>query len=202
MKLSILILTHERPGLFSRCLASALHNISPAVEILVLNDSSDIQEVEHPQVQYFYNTFDNLSMNYEFLLGKASGEYIYYLEDDDYLSNNFYDIIDSYLEYDIIGASYYPKWNDKWIMKCSTTMNKGFNINEEVFQLGQFIMLTALVRTFEFPNDSHIHNDRKLVDHVLSLSKTKINIPKVIYHQTTDGGDNISFPESRNYYGT
>jgi|SaaInlV_150m_DNA_3_1039698.scaffolds.fasta_scaffold00428_16 hypothetical protein len=202
MKLSILILTHERPSLFARCLASTLHNIPSDVEILVLNDSHDIQEVKHPQVQYFYNKFDNLSMNYEFVLGKARGEYVYYLEDDDYLVNNFYDIIDDYLKYDIIGASYYPDWNDDWIMKCSTTMSKGFILDDDVFQLGQFIMCRTLVDTFVFPKDSHIHNDRKLVDHVLGLSKTMINIPKIIYHQTTDGGDNISFPESRKYYGT
>lgn len=44
MKLSILILTHKRPELFQRCLESALHMLPENVEIIVNNDSNDIQK--------------------------------------------------------------------------------------------------------------------------------------------------------------
>jgi hypothetical protein len=196
-------LTHKRPKLFQRCLKSALNKIPVGIEVLVLNDSGDIEEVHHDQVQYFYKTFNNLSENYKFLLERATNEFVYYLEDDDYLVDNFYEIVYDYLDIDsdIIGGNYYPIWNDDWVMKCTTTMNKGFTLDPEVFQLGQFIMRRSKANTFNFPLDSHIHNDRKLVDHILSGIVTKGNIPKVLYYQTIDGNDNISFPESRNYYG-
>ena len=201
IKLSILILTHNRPKLFKRCLESALNNIPDDVEIIVNNDSNDIEEIQHNNIKYYYNSYDNLSGVYKFLLNEAKGEYIYYLEDDDYLVKDFYAVLFSYLQCDIIGFNYFPKWNDSWILKCSTAMNKEFCINTEVFQLGQFVFKRSCALDFQFPNDSHIHNDRKLIQHVLKNAKTKINIPKVLYYQTTDGKDNISFPESTNYYG-
>lgn len=198
MKLSILILTHNRPELFQRCLQSALSNIPDNVEILVNNDSFDIEEIKHTRVSYFYGKAGNLSEIYEFLADKAKGEYIYYLEDDDYLNSNFYDTVMPYLnnDYDIIGANYYPTWNDKWILPCTTSMNLEFKLDDDVFQLGQFIMKANLVKSWQFPDDSHIHNDRKLVEYILTLTDKVMNIPKIIYYQTTDGGDNISFPES------
>lgn len=201
MKLSILIPTHNRPELFYRCITSVLNNIPKNVQVIVNNDSQDIQEIIHPQIQYHYKQFEHLSGVYQFLLSKADGEYIYYVEDDDYLVNDFYSFIMPSLNYDIIGGNYYPAWNHNWIIKCASSMNKEFKLNDDVFQLGQFIMKKQLANQFTFPLDSCIHNDYKLVSYVLSLSKSQINIPKVFYYQTTDGGDNISFPESSNYYG-
>lgn len=84
MQMSILILTHKRPDLFNRCILSALKNIPNNIEIIVNNDSNDITEIPHPQVQYFYENPEHLSDKYKFILDKAKGEFIYYLEDDDY----------------------------------------------------------------------------------------------------------------------
>ena len=201
VKLSILILTHKRPTLFKRCLESALNNLPNNVEILVNNDSNDITEIKHDNIKYYYFKGENLSDIYKMLLDESEGEYIYYLEDDDYLVKEFYNIVMPFLKYDLIGFNYFPMWNSNWILKCTTSMNKEFKITREVLQLSQFIFRRKLVKLFEFPKDSHIHNDYKLVSFILSICKNKINIPKVLYYQTTDGGDNISFPESTNYYG-
>ena len=74
------------------------------VEIIVNNDSNDIVPKDyHPNICYYFNKFDNLSQVYEFLLSKATGEYVYFLEDDDYLNNSFYDLP---LEGDIIAGNY------------------------------------------------------------------------------------------------
>lgn len=193
MKLSILIPTHKRPGLFNRCILSALKNIPDGVEIIVNNDSHDIYEVQHPQVKYFYNEFEHLTGVYESLLNSASGEFIYYLEDDDYITDSFYEVLNYLDGYDVVSGLYYPSWNDNWIAKCAKS---------EVLQLGQFIMRRDKVMQWEFPKDSCIHNDRKLVKFLLDNGANNLILPKVFYIQTTDGGDNISFPESTNYYGT
>lgn len=192
MLMSILILTHNRPELFQRCLLSALKNIPDNVEIIVNNDSNDIEEIQHPQVQYFYENPEHLSDKYKYVLDKAKGEFIYYLEDDDYLVDSFYEVLNYINGYDIIHGLYYPSWNDNWIAKCAR--------NEDL-QLGQFIMRRELVNEWQFPKDSHIHNDQKLVDFLLRNGATTLLLHKVLYIQTIDGGDNISFPESPNYYG-
>ena len=97
MKLSILILTHNRPKLFTRCITSVL-NILPEykVEILVNNDTNDIQEVYDNKVniRYFYEQKNDLSDIYKFLYNTAKGEFIYFLEDDDYLKPNFFNGLD------------------------------------------------------------------------------------------------------------
>lgn len=190
--MSILILTHKRPDLFNRCILSALKNIPNNIEIIVNNDSNDITEIPHPQVQYFYENPEHLSDKYKFILDKAKGEFIYYLEDDDYLVDSFYEVLNYLCEYDVIHGLYYPSWNDQWISKCAR--------NEDL-QLGQFIMRRSLVNQWQFPKDSHIHNDQKLTDFVIKQSSKVLSLHKVLYIQTTDGGDNISFPESTNYYG-
>ena len=202
-KLSILMLTHCRPGLFERALHSVLDQIPQGVEVIVNNDSDDITEVDHPQVTYHYKAMPYLSHIYRFLLQQANGEHIYYLEDDDYLLPNFFDTIMPLLDNDIIAGNHYPTYNDDFIMRTTTQFkdNGSFEIDAVNMQLSQFIMRKSLVESWQFPNDSHIHNDYKLVSHVTELAKTKKPLSKVFFVQTTDGGDNISFPESPKYYG-
>ena len=89
-KLTIIIPTHNRPVLFKRCLNSALKNKPESVEILVNNDSFDIEEIHHPNVKYYYKKYDNFFNCFLFLISKVKTEYFYILEDDDILSHTFY----------------------------------------------------------------------------------------------------------------
>ena len=47
MRLSILILSHNRPYLFRRCLESVLKQLQDDIEVIVNNDTQDIEEIEH-----------------------------------------------------------------------------------------------------------------------------------------------------------
>lgn len=203
IKLSVLILTHNRPALFQRALESVLAQLPAGVEIIVNNDSNDITEVKHRAVKYHYNQYEHLSQVYEFLLGEARGTHVYYLEDDDYLLEGFFDRILPLLDNDIIAGNHYPTYNDAFIKRTTRMFHelKPFELNREDMQLSQFVMRKSLAETFTFPEDSHIHNDCKLVEHVLAHSTKVQPISKLLFVQTTDGGDNISFPESPNYYG-
>ena len=89
-KLTIIIPTHNRPVLFKRCLNWARKNKPESVEILVNNDSSDIEEIHHPNVKYYYKKYDNFFNCFLFLISKVKTEYFYILEDDDILSHTFY----------------------------------------------------------------------------------------------------------------
>lgn len=203
IKLSVLMLTHCRPKLFQRALTSVIEQLPEEVEIIVNNDSDDIVELEHPQIKYHYKAMPYLSHIYRFLLQQATGTHIYYLEDDDYLLPGFFDTIMPLLDNDIIAGNHYPTYNDEFIMRTTTQFkdNSSFDIDEVNMQLSQFVMRKSLVDSWKFPNDSHIHNDYKLVSHVAELATTKKPLSKVFFAQTTDGGDNISFPESPKYYG-
>lgn len=207
MKLSILILTHNRPTLFDRCLRSVLEQLPNDVEVIVNNDSNDILEIEHPQVRYYYNKFDNLSAIYQFLLMQAQGEYVYYLEDDDYLTKDFMSIP---LEQDLIVGNYYPTYNPKYMLSClgmyadELLWPEQFADQIDMYhlQLSQHIFRRKCIMDFDFLPDNNVHNDIRLVLHANKTAYKVQTLKKIFFYQTTDGGDNISFPESNHSVNT
>lgn len=200
MKVSILIPTHNRPKLFYRCLNSILNLISGEYEIIVNNDSFDIQEIKHNNVKYFYKNFEHLSQVYEFLLSKSNGDYVYFLEDDDILKYNISVLIDK--KYDLIVGNYTTNFDVFYRFKSmSHYKDRVFDyenfiseIDSFTLQLSQFIFKRETIEHFIFPNDSHIHNDEMLVRYAAKNSNLIMTTPKIIFQQTRDGGDNISFP--------
>ena len=199
MHLSILILTHNRPKLFTRCLESVLTQITSGVEVLVNNDSHDITEIDHPQVKYFYYSSGSLCEKYKFLLEIAQGEYVYYLEDDDYLTKDFLTVE---LDADLIVGNYCPSYQTDNMLTFMTLYKDSWltsdqfldQLNTEHLQLSQHIYKRNTICDFEFPMDSNIHNDIKLTVHAALRAKRIKTVNKVFYYQTIDGGDNISFP--------
>lgn len=198
MKISILIPTHNRPKLFTRCLGSVLSQIPKDVEVIVNNDSSDINEIVHPQVTYYYNKYNSLCEVYKFLLDTSCGEYVYYLEDDDYLVDGFFDVE---LDSDLIVGNYCPTYDTPNMIEFMTLYKDQYKtpatflkeLNHEHLQLSQHIYKRSHIIDFSFPKDSNIHNDIKLTIHAAMKAQTIKTLNKVLYYQTIDGGDNISF---------
>lgn len=179
--LSILILTHNRPELFNRCIQSVLENLPTyPIEILVNNDSKDIKEVDG--ATYFYEKHSDLSNTYKFLFDKASNEFIYFLEDDDYILPNFFNSLD--FGYDINFLNY----RHENINNTISRRKREFKEDKEDFQLGQIVFRKALVR--KFPSGNNINNDWILYKSLIGTIKF---IPEILWVQTIDGGDNISF---------
>jgi glycosyltransferase involved in cell wall biosynthesis len=199
MKLSFLILTHNRPKLFQRCLNSVLNKISNDVEVIVNNDSSDIEEIKHKQVSYYYERFEHLSQVYEFLFKQSKGEYVYFLEDDDYLIKSF----DFKFDADLIVGNYttnydiFHKFDSMTNFKDSIETSNSFIkvMKPHLLQLSQVIFKRETISDFIFPKDSNIYNDEKLIRHACFNSKKIITMNKIFFCQTIDGRDNISFPE-------
>lgn len=201
--LSILILTHKRPKLFERCINSVISKCPKNIEVIVNNDSCDIEEFHKTKVKYFYKKFNNISQIYEFLFLKSKGKYVYYLEDDDYLREDFFN---QKLDSDIIAGNYYPTYNPNNILKILNNFQDYFidnsfefvdKLNLEHLQLSQFIFSRFVMEDFVFGNDNNIHNDIRLVYHAASKAKSFRTTNKVFYYQTIDGNDNISFPNTK-----
>jgi glycosyltransferase involved in cell wall biosynthesis len=204
-KLSILIPTHNRPDLFQRCLHSVLSQLPENIdlEIIVNNDSQDIREIEHDKVSYYYAKFDHLSYVYKFLLEKSEGEYVYFLEDDDYLAKDFFEKVP--LVGNHIAGNYMPCHDRENLLEYTMMYLTETDIDAERFierldyrrlQLSQHIFKRKTIIDFDFPDDSEITNDIILVIHAVRNAGNVNTLNKVFYHQTQDGGDNISFPES------
>ena len=181
--ISILILTHNRPKLFTRAIRSILDNLPEyPVEILVNNDSKDIEEIEG--ATYYYEKHEDLSDTYKFLLDKATQEHVYFLEDDDYITPKFFHKID--FSYNINFLNY----RHEDINECIDRSKREFAVEEEDFQLGQIMFKKSLVK--EFPKGNNLENDWALFQ---SLDQSSMKLIKdITWVQTTDGKDNLSFP--------
>lgn len=177
--LSILILTHNRPDQFKRCLDSALCNKPDNVEILVNYDRCDYHVSD--EVRNFYFSDQNISKIYYKLLLESKNEFIFYLEDDDYLVKNFYDIVLESQQNTIF--NYIKKYN----INLKPKNNKDFEFD---FQLSQMVMKRDDLLKIKFPDDNNTHNDY-LIYKQLNFEQSN----KIIFIQTTDAKDNISFPE-------
>jgi glycosyltransferase involved in cell wall biosynthesis len=208
IKLSILILTHNRPQLFTRCIRSILDQCTDiSYEILVNNDSSDIVEVYDNKVniKYYYQKHYDISKIYKFLYEKSCGEYIYFLEDDDYLDANFFSLLDfnydinflnyiqkSYiLEYGIVGMFKRFIKPHVHLLDVHNTQEFLSRYDDTDFQLGQILFKRNLIKVF--PSGNNINNDYILFS---SLTPSTIKyIQQPTWIQTFDGLDNISFEE-------
>lgn len=181
-KLSILILTHNRPELFKRCLKSALHS---GVEIIINNDSWD---VECPDGIKLFHKQGSLTSKYKFLVEQASGDYVYFLEDDDILFPGFFKCLGYLNGKDAYCGSYYSYDQSLGPTKKRIKFDPNFE-----FQLSQVIFKKSCLR---FDNlvecsdgSSCIYNDYYLF---VNCVKDYEVLNTMFYRQTCDGGDNIS----------
>ena len=211
MKLSILILTHKRPKLFKRCIESVLTNCDDYnIEIIVNNDSNDIEEIynENIKIKYFYCK-DTLKNIYLKLINLSKYEKVFFLEDDDYITSNFFKNVD--LTYDLNFIEYekdkkfirkYINENSmkEYVNSCCKKQYKYYNDfiknnNFIDFQLSQIIFDKKIIDynliNKYIKDDNYIENDEILF--LKCFKNCKINyIKDSCYIQTTDGNDNIS----------
>jgi hypothetical protein len=164
-----------------------LRNIPDNVEVLVNNDSNDITEIEG--ATYFYEKHDDLSDTYKMLFDKASGEYVYFLEDDDYLTKNFYKHLD--FNYDLLYMNFirFDEFDEKYEFFME-------EVNDE-FQLSQILFKKSLVT--EFPKGNFLHNDWNLFQHIRTKNPNIKIIKNKMFVQTIHGNDNISMTKNERF---
>jgi len=205
MKLSICILTHKRPLLFKRCINSVLNNLPDYnIEILVNNDSNDIEEISsnNISIKYYYNKYNDLSKIYKFLFDSSRGDYIYFIEDDDYILPSFFKRIN--YNYDVNYFEYFSKPHMSFEGKKIATKRQKINRKNKKYDLKKFLnesnfkyfQLSQICfnkkRLNKFPLGNKLDNDLKLFKNI-DKNSSFLYIDKPCWVQTIDGGDNISF---------
>lgn len=209
MKISICILTHNRPELFKRSITSVINATTDIeYEVLVNNDSADVHEhyIERGNVHYYYKTSYDLSDIYRYLFDASSGEFVYFLEDDDYIHQDFFNTLDlnfdiNYMLYTSIDHITY--YGPREAIKRQRLNNRLVNVSDyktfidsfddKYFQLSQILFRKKCVKGF--PTGNNIRNDYMLFSECIDNNSTIKYIDKQLWTQTTDGRDNISFEE-------
>ena len=202
MRISVLILTHNRPKLFERCIRSVINAYQSCdvdLQIIVNNDSRDITEVYHEgiDIQYQYESNNNLSVLYKSVFDKATKEYVYFLEDDDIMMAHFFislvqctsDVIYfNYIPYKV-KSDFFPFFEyakQDWKSKAELLAT----YDDYNFQFSQICFRKTALPSGMFPTDNNIQNDFNLFK---ALDGSFETVYAYLFRQTTDGGDNISF---------
>lgn len=194
MKLSVLIPTHNRPKLFTRCLTSVLDTLDGLeFEVIVNNDSNDITEIKDTRVKYFYNKFSNLTEIYMFLAEHSNSDFVYYLEDDDVMLKSFRKVLDLLKDKTICGSYFHVNKLLKFRQRVIP-----FSSESPEFQLSQVVFKR---KDLNFSNlKDKCNGDCIFNDYYLFKNSVKdFDVASFcFYRQTTDGRDNISFSEFTN----
>lgn len=205
MKLSVLMPTHNRPKLFNRALSSVLRATDNfETEIIVNNDTNDIDRLSHDNISYHTHTSVDLSDIYKHLYDLATGEYILFVEDDDYLLPDRFNRLSlthdiHYLEYmsnPLICEHGIKRQHEiTCINRAHADIHKPIkfynSINKRYFQLSQIIFKRPSIITFPTGNDKH--NDERLFREIAYNSRSIKYEKGPAWVQTVDGHDNISF---------
>ena len=110
--ISVIIINHNYIDYISQCLDSVLKNNSKKIkEIIVIDDASTDKSYDFIKKKYskiskiklFKVKFKNLSKSLNFGINKASGNYIFKIDADDYINNNLINQFAKYMKnYDFI----------------------------------------------------------------------------------------------------
>ena len=118
MKYSVIIPVYKAEKTLRRCVDSLLNQPHDHAEILLINDGSPDGSGEicreyakkHPSVRYFEKENGGVSSARNYGLDHARGEYLLFVDSDDYVTPDFFAAIDAELkkyDYDLIQFSNY-----------------------------------------------------------------------------------------------
>ena len=102
--ISIIITAYNAEKTIERCINSILENEYNDFEIIVINDGSSdktekvIELFASDKIKYFSKKNTGVADSRNFGIEKAKGEYITFIDSDDYVSNNYFKNLDKYLK--------------------------------------------------------------------------------------------------------
>ena len=106
LKYSVIIPVYNAEQTIEKCLDSLLHQIPETAELLVINDGSPDGSgaickryaQKYPAIRYFEKENGGVSTARNVGLDEAKGEYILFVDSDDYVEANYWQVIDSLIE--------------------------------------------------------------------------------------------------------
>lgn len=108
-KISVIVPVYNAERTIERCLNSILNQTHPVFEIIVVNDGStdDSEEIikelqeKNNSIKYFYKENSGVADTRNFGINKTSGDYILFVDSDDYIEPNLIETVDKFLTKDI-----------------------------------------------------------------------------------------------------
>ena len=190
-KLSIIIAVYNVSKYIKKCLDSVIIEKSNDIEIIIVDDGSKDKSLEickkyankDSRIKVIHQKNKGLSSTRNTGLMNSSGEYIWFVDGDDYLEENYYRIINEYLKNDIICFDYnevnmgkkkyihdkkkYCSIDERYILSFCVVWNK--------------IIKRKVLEDVLFP-DGHLCNDVYVIPSLIMKSNNIVFVNNSIYN--------------------
>ncbi|MGM9877705.1 MAG: glycosyltransferase family 2 protein [Bacilli bacterium] len=196
-KLSIIIPVYNTEKYIEKCINSILNQSSNEIEIIVVNDGSKDNSLQilnkyKKTIKIFSKENGGLSSARNFGLEHASGQYIWFIDGDDYIEEGSIEIILSIIgkkDYDIISFNYNKDYENS---KQKIRENHNINNKEKIL-----INTSACTKVFKksFLEENNItfdegiiYEDLALIPYLFSITDSIIHIDKYLYNYVYRNG--------------
>lgn len=206
IKFSIIIPIYNAEKYLERCINSILNQTYSNIEILLINDGSQDQSLEicsryknHSNIRIINKKNGGVSSARNTGLKEASGDYITFLDADDYIANNTFEIIEYILinnNIDVLKYGYYKTFNKiKTKYKFNVTVNEVIedkNFKEKIlpylFNTNDFgnvwnlVIKSNIAKQIKFDENKKYAEDRKYSFDILMNSKNIYVLDLPLYY--------------------
>ena len=113
MKFSIIVPTYNREKYIIKCIDSVLDQTYDNFEVIIIDDGSTdntenlVKKYQDKRIKYFKNENHGIGYSRNFGINKAKGDYIFFLDSDDYLEENMLEeVLNNIKNHDILIFNY------------------------------------------------------------------------------------------------
>lgn len=215
MKYSVIIPVYNAAATIGRCLESLLSQPHENAELLLINDGSGDESGEicrryareYDGVRYFEKENGGVSSARNLGLEYASGEYILFVDSDDYVAEDYFTSIDEALEHRdpdmlIFELKCFGAQNDVWKIGSFHSEDE-LEISAHVRELSRaYLYSNLMTRAFrgEIIRANNLHFDETLLigeDQTFIFAytmhvKRMTAMDKVLYHYAVGNSDSLS----------
>ncbi len=208
MKLSIVITSYNYSQFLYRCVISVINQNHLDSEILIVDDGSTdstrnivetiIREHSHCSIKYIWQENMGVSSARNHGIAEANGEYIWFLDADDYLIKNSLQIIEQYISrnpnIDMLFGGYAAIYIDKIVDKFPSKLSLSRHINFKNFikrkvrgiTIGATIIRKALLHKYMFSENLHVGEDYVLISKILAVSDQCFSLQEILVNKRRD----------------
>lgn len=215
MRFSVIIPVYNAERTINRCLDSLLQQNYPDVELMIVNDGSldksgdickDYAE-KYKSIRYFEKKNGGVSSARNVGLDYATGEYVLFVDSDDYVANDYFETIDGYLKNDPVdllsfGVRNFGCRNNDWGTGYYTVSGeiavarraKEAIEKEAFFSLCCRAFSREIIQTnnLRFCTDLHTGEDQTFIFSYATHIKRMAAMMKTLYFVNTEGDTSLS----------
>ena len=216
--ISVIVPVYNVEKYLVECLESVLKQTYRNLEIILVNDGSTDNSGEicqeyankYPQIKYMHQKNSGVSVARNNGLEMANGEYIMFVDSDDFLQDDAIgnlvgcisgdiDIVSGKLSsyhsigYSLVGENPNVKYGEKFILRSSSEKVITSMLTDENSPCGKIFRRSLVAdNNLKFPKDLKTAEDLVFVAKALFLAKSIILTDKIVYHYRQDFDNNHS----------